>query len=160
MHKTWLLIGVLGVSCAAGAQGKAASWENLNSLAAGQRIQVRTMESKKVTGAFLSVSGAAISLQADSGSRTIEKADVRSVVLGRNRHRLRNALILGGVGAGVGAGIGLVTHHGCSATQAFCLDIGGQSLAAGIGATIGFIGGTAAGALLPDHATVYSVSGH
>jgi hypothetical protein len=160
MRKILFLMLVLAGSSAARAQSKAASWENLNSLQAGQQIQIRTMKSKKVIGAFVSVSDTAISVQADSGPETVQRPEVRSVKLRQSQHRLRNALIVGGAGAGVGAGIGAAGHHGCASTTEFCLDIGGRSLPAGIGAVIGLLGGAGVGALLPSHETVYSVTAH
>lgn len=160
MRRVLLLIGVLGISSAAWTQDKAANWENLNKLRAGETIQVQESNKAKVSGTFLSFTDAAISLQADAGPQAIQRQDVRSVKRTKNRHRLRNALILGGVGAGVGAGIGAAQHKGCSSSQSFCLDIGGRGLPAAIGGVIGLLGGATAGALLPDHETIYSVSSH
>jgi hypothetical protein len=156
------LICILGISCVSLAQGKTASWGNLNTLRAGDKIQVVQMNSTKVSGDFLNASDAAISLQGKVGTQIIQKQDVASVKLMKNRHRLRNALILGGVGAGVGAGIGAATHndHGCMASQTFCLDIGGRSLPAAVGAVVGLLGGAVVGALVPEHQTVYSLNAH
>ncbi|HEX4008010.1 MAG TPA: hypothetical protein VHX60_17685 [Acidobacteriaceae bacterium] len=160
MRKILFGLCILLVASASWAQGAAASWGNLNTLQAGEQIQVRTLESKKITGAFISVSDAAISVQADSGPDTVQMPDVRSVRLQRNRHRLRNAAILGGVGAGVGAGIGAVGHKGCSSSQTFCLDIVDKSDFVAIGAVAGLLGGAVVGALLPSHQTVYSLNAH
>jgi hypothetical protein len=129
----------------------------LNTLRPGEQIQVRGIKALKITGAFVNVTDAAISLQAESGQQTIQKPDVRSVKRMKNNHRLRNTLILAGVGAGVGAGIGAAAHHSCPSTQTFCLDIGGRSLPAAIGGTVGLLGGAAIGAFIPTHETVYSV---
>lgn len=158
MRRLLLLICILGVSSAVRSQSKAGNWENLNTLRAGEKIQVRESNKTKITGTFLNVTDAAIVVQAEAGSQNILRQDVRSVKLMENRHRLRNALILGGVGAGVGAGIGAAAHHSCPSSQTFCLDIGGRSLPAGIGAVAGFLGGGTVGALLPDHKTIYSVN--
>jgi len=160
MCKVLFAICVLGCSCTLHAQSRPANWDNLNSLHAGDKIQVRETNAKKVTGKFLSVSDASISLEADGASQSIQKQEVESVKWMKNRHRLRNALILGGVGAGIGAGIGAAAHKSCSSTQAFCLDIGGRSLPAAVGGTVGLLGGATIGALLPSHQTVYSLNGH
>jgi thiamine pyrophosphate-dependent acetolactate synthase large subunit-like protein len=157
MRRLLLLICILGVSSAARTRSQAGDWENLNALRAGETIQVRELNKTKITGTFLNVTEAAIALQADAGAQSIQRQDVRSVKRMKNRHRLRNALILGGVGAGVGAGIGAAAHHPCPASQSLCFDIGGRSLPAGIGAVAGFLGGGTVGALLPDHETIYSV---
>ena len=160
MRKFLFAICVLGISCILHAQRRPANWEDLGKLNAGDKIQVREVNSTRVTGMFLSASDAAISLQANGASQSIQKQDVESVKLMKNKHRLRNTLILAGVGAGVGAGIGAAAHHSCPSTQTFCLDIGGRSLPAGIGAVVGLLGGAAVGALLPSHETVYTLNAH
>jgi hypothetical protein len=164
MRKIAILIGVLAIACAARAQEKTAMWENLNILQAGEPIQVRQMDWTKVKGTFLQVSDTGITVKGESGPETIQRQDVRSVKMQRSQHRLRNALIVGGISAGAGAGIFAALHKGCPSTptltQAFCLDIGGRSLPAGLGAVGGLLGGGAVGALLPSHKTIYSVSSH
>jgi hypothetical protein len=157
MQKPWFLLCILAVSCTSPIQGQQGSWQNLNTLRPGEQIQVRGIKALKITGAFVNVTDAAISLQAESGQQTIQKPDERSVKRMKNNHRLRNTLILAGVGAGVGAGIGAAAHHSCPSTQTFCLDIGGRSLPAAIGGTVGLLGGAAIGAFIPTHETVYSV---
>lgn len=160
MRTFLFLMCVLGISCVSLAQGKAARWENLNKLQAGDKIQVRETNSTKITGEFLSVSETAISVEAVGAAQVIQKPDVLSVKRMKNRHRLRNALIVGGIGAGVGAGIGAATFHPCAPTQFFCLQIGGRALPAGFGAIVGLLGGATIGALSPEHETVYSLNSH
>ncbi len=157
MRKLLFAICVFGVSATLQAQGQ--SWENLTKLHTGDKIQVLELNSTKVSGKFVSVSDGSISLEAD-GTQNIQKQDVKSVKLMRNKHRLRNTLIVAGVGAGVGAGIGAAAHHSCPSTEEFCFDIGGRTFPAAIGATIGLIGGGVIGAFLPSHETVYTVNPH
>lgn len=159
MGKIFLLLFVLGPSCAAFAQTDRASWANLGGLQPGQRIQVVGTASKKHSGNFVSISDTAISYRETNGEQSIARQDVLSVKLMKNKHRLRNTLIVAGVGAGVGAGIGAATHKGCS-SQSFCLDIGGAALPAGIGAVLGGLGGAVTGALLPSNSTIYQVNSH
>jgi hypothetical protein len=160
MRTLLLTMCILGISCVSLAQGKAASWGNLSMLRAGDKIQVVQMNSTKVNGDFLNVSDAAISLQAKAGTQIIQKQDVASVKLMRSKHRLRNALIVGGIGAGVGAGIGAATFHPCPPSQTFCFQIGGRSIPAGLGAVVGLLGGATIGALSPEHETVYRLNSH
>ena len=160
MRTLSILLCVLAVSSTSPVHGQQGSWENLNTLKPGQGIQVREMKSGKVTGTFVNVTDAAISVQVGTGPQTVQKEDVRSVKRMKSKHRLRNTLILAGVGAGIGAGIGAAAHHSCPSSQTFCFDIGGRSLPAGIGAVAGFLGGAAIGAVLPTHETIYSVSAH
>jgi hypothetical protein len=158
MRNFLFLMCILGVSCASLAQDNAASWANLKTLRTGEKIRVRTMTSTKVTGAFLDVSDAAISVQAAAGPQTIQKQDVRTVKRMKTKHRWLNSLILAGAGAGIGYGIGRSQYHTCQSTQTFCLDFG--DLPGDVGLVAGFLGGGVIGALIPVHETVYSVTSH
>ena len=53
MRKVLLLICVLGMSCASWAQTNPSSWENLNTLHAGEKIQVVETTSKKISGTLV-----------------------------------------------------------------------------------------------------------
>lgn len=167
MRKLLLLIFVLGMPCASRAQTDRASWANLSALLLGQKIQVVEMNAKKHSGTFVHVSDTAISYQEAAGEQTIQKQDVRSVKLMKNKRRLRNTLIGlgvgGGVGAGVGAGIGAATFHPCS-SQSLCIQPVGKGGQTGIAAAFGFAGGAAVGAVIgvlsPSHSTIYSVKTH
>lgn len=151
MRKIFLLLLVLGLSCAAFAQTDQASWANLSGLRPGQKIQVAGMPSKKHSGNFISVSDTVISYRETTGEHSIPRQDVLSVKLMENKHRLRNTIIMAGVGAGVGAVIGAVLHKPCS-SQNFCLDIGGAALPAGVGAVLGGVGGPSSGFFCPPTA--------
>jgi len=159
MRKRLFLLCVLGLPCVSWAQTGRASWTNLSALQAGQEIQIVDMNSKKHSGTFVNASDTAISYQEAAGEQTIQKQDVRSVKLMENKHRLRNILILGAVGAGVGAGIGASVVRSCS-SQSLCIQPIGKGGLAGIGAAVGFVGGTVVGALLPSHKMIYRVNSH
>jgi hypothetical protein len=141
--------------CAAFARTDQTSWENLSALTAGHKVQVLELNSKKVSGTFISFSGTNLSLQEQSGAQIILRQDVRSVTLMENHHRLRNTVIGLAVGAGVGAVIGAATYHSCAASQTFCIDPVGRGGQAGIGAVIGVVGGAIVGALWPSHNTIF-----
>jgi hypothetical protein len=151
MRKLVVLICVLGVPCASLAQSNSASWDNLKALQAGEKIQVAQIKSKTVSGPFVSVSDAAISVEVEGGPQTIQRQEVRSVRLARHGHRLRNSLIGGGVGAGVGAGIGAATDKPCQP----CFFSISRGTVAEVFAAGGFAIGAAIGALLPSHVTIY-----
>jgi hypothetical protein len=160
MRKSLSLICVLALSCVSwAAQTNRASWSNLSGVQAGQKIQIVDMNSKKHSGTFVTVSGTALSYRDSAGEQNIQKQDVRSVKLMMNKHRLRNTLIGGAVGAGAGAGIGAATNHPCS-SQGFCFQPIGKGGTAGIGAVVGFVGGAVVGVLLPSHEMIYSVNSH
>ena len=150
MPKTLFLICFLGTTSASWAQNNPTSWENLNGLQPGEKIQIREISSKKVSGTFLNVSVAAISILEKTGSQTIQRQDVRSVKLMKNKHRLRNTLIGAGIGAGVGAVMGAATSD----------NFFGRGFGAAIGAVVVLLPGAVVGALAPSHETIYRVSPH
>jgi hypothetical protein len=156
MKKTFALIWILGISSCSLAQTDNPSWAKLSVLVVGQKIQIVEMNSKKHSGTFVASSDHGISFEDKSGAQSIPRQDVRSVKLKKNKHRLANTLVLGGVGAGVGAGIGAATYHPCSAPS-FCIDVGGRGLPTAVGAAVGLVGGLIVGALLPGHQTIYSI---
>jgi predicted membrane metal-binding protein len=146
---------VLCIPCAALAQSNKSAWENLNTLQAGHKIEVVEMNSKKVSGAFVSVTDAGISLQVEGGEQTIARQDVRVVKLMENKHRLRNAAVGAAIGAGAGAGAGAAVGRGNGNSGGFDFAAQGAGIGAGAGAVIGAI----VGALLPCHDTVYRAAG-
>lgn len=153
MRKVLFLVCILALPCASKAQTNSGAWENLNVLQAGEKIQVVEENSTKLSGMFVSVSEAAIVVQEEGGPQTIQKQDIRSVKLMEHGHRVRNALIVGVVGAGAGGGIAAASweNHGFT---------GGKGTGAAVGAVIGFAGGAIVGALLPSHKTIYRASTH
>jgi hypothetical protein len=153
-----IVLCILGASCVAWSQHKPDTWENLNSLHTGQKILVFESNSKKISGEFQSVSETAISVEVGGGVQEIQREEVRSVKL-RSSHRLRNALIIAGIGGGVGAGIGAATFHSCG-NEFLCIQPGGRALPAGIFGLTGALGGAAVGALLPAHSTIYKAGRH
>lgn len=162
MRSLVLAVCVLGMPCVSLAQAAKYSWTNLNALLPGQKIQVVEMSNKKNAGTFVSVTDAAITMQQKSGEQTIQRPDVRIVRLMKNKHRLRNTFIGAGIGAGVGAGIGAATYRPCVAPpNAFlgCLFSLTRGQQAGIFGVVGFVGGTAVGALWPTHEIIYRVGG-
>jgi hypothetical protein len=136
------------------AQGDGTAWTNLAGLRTGDKIRIVELNSKKHSGTFVAFSDTAVSYQDHANEKSIPRLNVRSVKLRKNKHRLRNVLILGAVGAGVGAGIGAATYHSCSG-RPFCFDVGGRGLPTGIGAALGLLGGSIGGALLPGHEMIY-----
>jgi len=153
MRNLFLLISVFATSCTLPAQTSHSTWQNLNSLAPGEKIQVVEMNATRHAGAFLSVSDSAIILTQSDGNQTIQKQNVRSVQRMKNRHRGRNTLIGAGIGAGVGAGI----SAGIWESGGF---LGGKGDGAAVGAVIGGLAGAIVGVFCPSHDTLYRVSSH
>jgi hypothetical protein len=149
MRKLLLLICALGISCVSLAQGSSDSWKSLNMLRVGDKVQVVKLNSKKISGTFLSLTHTGISLQSKTGQQTIEMEDVRTVKLMVAQHRWRNTLIGGGIGAGAGAGVGAATS--CSSGECTF----GRGVGIAIGAVAGLVPGALAGAFVPTHNTIY-----
>jgi hypothetical protein len=150
MRKILFLICVLGTSCTSWAQNNPASWQNLNAVRVGEKIQVLERNSTKVSGTFLNLSDGAISVQQEAGSQAIPRQDVVSVKLMKNKHRLRNTFIGAAIGAGVGAATGAAWNNGFIA----------RGVVAAVMAGVILVPGAVVGALVPDHTTIYSVSSH
>jgi hypothetical protein len=93
------------MSCTLWAQNNPASWQNLNYVRVGEKIQVVERNSTKISGMFLNISDGAISVQQEGGSQAIPRQDVVSVKLMKNRHRLLNTFIGAAIGAGARAAI-------------------------------------------------------
>ena len=150
MRKMLFLIFLLGASCVSLLKRMGHRGRICERLGRASAIQVVEVSSMKHAGAFVNATDAAIVFRENSGERTIQKEDVRSVKLAKKGHRLRNTLIGAGVGAGAGAGI----TAGAWESGGF---LGGRGVGAAVGAVIGGLGGAVIGAVLPSHETIYSV---
>jgi len=138
--------------CVSRAQKTQASWDSLNALRAGEKIEVVETSLKKDTGTFAAVSEESLTLREGAAEQSIRKEDVMRVTSLAKSHRLRNALIFGAVGAGAGAGIGAAAFR-CHPGEFICL----TGIPIGILGVSGFLGGTAIGAFVPSHPTVYRI---
>ncbi len=73
-----ILFAVLAPAVGFGRAGKQ-SWENLNQLGAGQKIEVVDMNSRSLNGTFLGFSEEAISLRVGNGEVAVQRANVLRV---------------------------------------------------------------------------------
>jgi hypothetical protein len=152
--KLFLMLGLLLVPASVFADQP--GWENLNRLAAGNKIQVEDSNHKKLSGTFIEYSNTGFTLQTSGGAQTLRREDVRVVKLMENHHRLRNTAIGAAIGTGVGAGVGAAAYRPCSQTGFLaCLGAQGRGLNVGLGAVVGGIGGAVVGAVWPGHHTLY-----
>ena len=97
-----LVTTIFSISLPAQEPGKH-SWENLQQLRVGQKIEVVDTNLKKYKGTFLSFSEEAISLRVKKQGVGVQREDVFRVSLREKSKRLRNALIGLAIGAGAGA---------------------------------------------------------
>ena len=136
-----LLMTIFSVSLQAQEPGKQ-SWDNLNRLQAGQKIQLVQMDMKSLKGTFLGFTDEMISLRVNKDEVAVRREDVLRVSLRGKRRRGVSALlgaglglVLGGtIGAAAGAGSGEVIHTAVGAWL-------GAGVGAGVGAAVPFIGG-------------------
>jgi hypothetical protein len=154
---TSLAVGSLLATIALG-QGRSASapaseWDNVKMLAPGTQIRVADDASKQgapqqVQGTVESVTDSELVIQQGAGTQSFPRAQIVSVSVKTNGHRLRNALVGLGVGTAAGAVIGFgIGHANCSKTGAWCgLD---QIWGAGVGGVGGLAGGTLTGVFWP-----------
>jgi hypothetical protein len=151
LRRLLIAVCLLGMPCISWAQANRGSWEALDSLHAGQRIEVVEMSLKKHRGTFVTVSDEAIQLREGASDEAIKKENVMRVTVLDKGHRWRNALIFCAVGAGVGAGIGAAAAGKCFCTR-------GQAAEAVAG--VGLVGGAVIGVALPTHDTIYRAKQH
>jgi hypothetical protein len=154
MRNVALVCFLILIPCSVGAQDKTSDWKVLYGLHSGEKIEVVETGMKKHVGTFSTLSEEAIQLREASNQIGIPRESVARVTLLDKSHRLRNALILGAVGAGAGAGIGRIASR-CSHSASF--DFCGIATPAvvGLGAVVGLVGGAGVGAAIPSHPTIY-----
>ena len=133
------------------------SWAALNALHTGQRIEIIETNLKKHSGTFSTVTDEAIQLREGGTDVGVRKENVMRVTLLDKSHRLRNAFLLGGLGAGAGAGIGVATSRCSNTAGSFNFCGLGRSVAIGFGAVVGLAGGAGVGAAIPSHPTIYRI---
>jgi len=159
MRKFTLLAMLLGMPLLSRAQTAQNSWGALNTLHAGQRIEIIETNLKRHKGTFSTVTDESIQLR-EGGDVGIKKEDVMRVTLLDKSHRLRNALALGAVGAITGGGIGAAATR-CSNSSGGLNFCGiGQGAVVGVATMIGLAGGAGIGAAIPSHPTIYRIQHH
>ena len=144
-----LLMAIFSVSLQAQKPGKD-SWDNLNRLQAGQKIEVVQMDMKSLKGRFLGFSEEGISVRVKKDEVTVLHADVLRVTLRENPKRLRNVLTLAGVGTGVGLGLGIAALGATGGSDSPGVVMNpAMALGAGLGGALG--------AATPSYETIYRV---
>ena len=138
---------ILSVSLQAQGPGKQ-SWDNLNRLQPGQKIQVVQMDMKSLKGRFLGFTEETISVRVKKDEVAVARADVLRVSLRGKPKRMRNTVI----GWGTGAGIGLAVGAGVDAASKETYDLGKQAFP-----PLGFLIGGVVGAVIPipNYRTIY-----
>jgi hypothetical protein len=142
-----LLLLLLGLAGSLGAETQKGSWSNLNSLKAGQGIEVIESKLKRHDGKFVTVTDGLLTMKENGSDISVKRADVVRVsttsVPKRGEHALIGLAVGGAIGAGIGAAVG--------SSHSF-LSRGASAL---IGIVIGAPSGAIVGAVVPAHTTVY-----
>jgi len=146
MQVVMMSVLLASVPVLASAQARDASWDNLQQLRVGQRIQVVEKDLKKHNGTFTGFSEESIALRIGQDEVGIRRENVLRVSNRERTHHLRNALI----GAGLGFGLGYLIGG-------LALREGDQTLGVGalIGGPIGAGAGAAAMGAFPSYQTIY-----
>ena len=144
-----LLMALFSVSLRAQQPGKD-SWDNLNRLQGGQKLQLVQMNMKSLKGNFLGFTDEMISLRVKKDEVAVPREDVFRVSFRGKPKRLRNTLIIAGVGAALGAAVGAA--HGAAYHEA-----GETGLFMMVDALVGTGVGAAVGAAAPiaSYETIY-----
>ncbi len=119
------------------AREKKDSWENLNRLRLGQKIEVVDLQSRSLQGTLLSFSEERISLRVGQDEVPVQRANVLRVV-SRQPKRLRDAAIAAaiGVGAGLAIAIPIWITEGATVSPGILGPLIGGGAGAGIGAAV------------------------
>ncbi len=131
------------------------SWENLQQLRVGQKIEVVDTNLKKLKGTFLSFSEEAISLRVKKQEVGIQRPNVLRVSLREKSKRLRNALIGMAIGAGAGVAVVEICAQASSGLSP-CLGQDFRGIAYAILVPVGGAVGAGIGAAVPPgYQTIY-----
>ena len=122
------------------------SWENLNQLRVGQKVEVVDTNLKKHKGTFLSFSEEAISFRVGKDEVGVQRPNVFRVSSGEHSKRLRNVLI----GLAIGGAAGLAI--GAAVDSSFRQE---THISKAIITPIGIGAGAAMGAAIPGYQTIY-----
>ncbi len=151
-----LLLSMFSVSLPAQETGEH-SWENLQQVRVGQKIEVVDTNLKKLKGTFLSFSGEAISLRVGKDEVGVQRPNVLRVSLRGRPKRSTSAIVGAAIGALVGVGVGAL-----AATRYGSGDPGSESFIVFLGTTIGAGAGAGVGAavpFVPSYRTIYRAKG-
>ncbi len=128
---------IFSVSLQAQQPGKD-SWDNLNRLQPGQKVQVVQMDMKSLKGQFLGFTDEMISLRIKKDEVAVPREDVLRVSLRGKGKRGKSALVGAGLGAALGAISGAAVgagFHEAGETGVFMLVF--TPIGAGVGAAVG-----------------------
>ncbi len=129
------------------------SWENLQQLRAGQKIEVVDTSLKKHKGTFLSFSEEAISLRVKKEEVGVQREDVFRVSLREKSKRLRNVLIGLAIGAGAGVAAAEISVRAAQPIGRFRGEY--RSIAYVVLVPVGLGVGAGIGAAFPGYQTIY-----
>jgi hypothetical protein len=155
MRNAALACFLILIPCSLCAQDKKVDWKALYGLRSGEKIELVETGMKKHVGTFSTVTEEAIQMREGSADIGIPKENVARVTVLDKSYRLRNAFLLGVVGAGAGAGIAAAASRCPNSTNTFNLCGLGRSAEIAIGSVVGLAGGAGIGAEIPSHPTIY-----
>jgi hypothetical protein len=132
------------------AQKQKGQWSDLNSLKAGQGIEVVESNMKNHGGEFVAITDEVITLREKGANVSLKRENVAHVSTASGAKRGEHALIGLIAGAGIGAAVGAAAGGNSNGW--------GRGFAALGGILIGAPSGAADGAVIPAHTTIYRAS--
>jgi hypothetical protein len=150
MRKYMVVLLLFGIPATLVAQTPHESWSNLNSLRAGQGIEVIESSMKRHAGEFISVTDGLLTFKESGSDLSVKREDVARVSTSSRPKRVQHALIGLVVGAAIGAGVGAA-----SGSNTGFLGGSSRGITALVGIVIGAPSGAIVGTVLPAHTTVY-----
>jgi hypothetical protein len=152
----WILVFLVGLPAVLCAQNQKGSWSDLNSLRAGQGVEVIESSMKSHRGEFVMVTDEFLTMKEHGADVSVKRADVVRVSISSGPKRGAHALIGLVVGAGVGAAVGAIA--GSSGSKTGSIGFETPAIGALVGLAIGGPSGAALGAVVPAHATIYRLA--
>jgi len=147
IHSLSLLVLLAPILQGADGRQDRQSWDNLVTLRAGQKVQVKTQGAGKWKGTFLAFTADSISIHAKNRDMEIPRGEVQTVKRGSAAVRIRHTLIGAGLGAAAAVAIAVPTI-----SEGYAND---QAVTA---AVLTMVGATVVGAILPAYSTIYEAA--
>ena len=141
LSRTMLLVPLLALVAAAG-QDSHSNWGNVRMLTSGTEVRVIAGKAQTVSGKLDSATDSAVVINATAGQQTFDRAQIASISVKKNGHRLRNTLVGFAAGLAAGLGVGAAVGHNCTGFLCGTGDVI-------VGGIVGVAGGTTAGAVWP-----------
>jgi hypothetical protein len=139
-----ILIGSLLLPSSVIARDKNYRWQDLQSIASGQKVLVKTFSGESLNGVFGRATESALNMNSAGKDKEIPMAEISRVYLVQGRQTAKGILIGSLVGTAAGAGLGAIAGREGDSKWAFF----SQGAVTAAGAGLGFVGGSITGLVI------------